>query len=88
MSVRCGEATLAQSVPQTVHSFDLVAANDHVTACDMAHTPLPTGAVDVCIFCLSLMGTNISDFILEARRVLKNDGVVKSSADSPLWITL
>ena len=73
----CGEARLAQTVPQTVHSFDLVAANDHVTACDMAHTPLSTGAVDVCIFCLSLMGTNISDFILEARRVLKDDGAMR-----------
>ena len=73
----CGEARLAQTVPQTVYSFDLVAANDHVTACDMAHTPLSTGAVDVCIFCLSLMGTNISDFILEARRVLKDDGAMR-----------
>ena len=73
----CGEAKLAQSVPQTVHSFDLVATNDHVTACDMAHTPLSTGTVDVCIFCLSLMGTNVSDFILEARRVLKDDGVMR-----------
>ena len=33
----CGEAKLARTVKQRVHSFDLVAANDSVTACDMAH---------------------------------------------------
>ena len=32
----CGEAVIAQSVPNTVHSFDLVAKNKHVTACNMA----------------------------------------------------
>ncbi|MFN7124078.1 MAG: hypothetical protein ACK4NM_18785 [Hydrogenophaga sp.] len=33
----CGDAKIARSVPNTVHSFDLVAVNDRVTACDMAH---------------------------------------------------
>jgi ribosomal RNA-processing protein 8 len=28
------------------------------------------------IFCLSLMGTNVKDFLLEARRVLKRGGVL------------
>ena len=32
----CGDAQLAQSVPHKVHSFDLVALNDHVTSCDMS----------------------------------------------------
>ena len=31
----CGEARLSASVPQKVHSFDLVAANDRVVACDV-----------------------------------------------------
>ena len=73
----CGEARLAQSVPNTVHSFDLVAINSHVTACDMANVPLADSSVDLCVFCLSLMGTNISDFIGEARRVLKKNGRLK-----------
>lgn len=67
----CGEARLAQALPCTVHSLDLVALNTHVTACDMAHTPLSDGSVDVAVFCLSLMGTNILDYIREANRVLK-----------------
>ena len=73
----CGEARLAQSVPHTVHSFDLVACNSWITACDMAHVPLPNASVDVCVFCLSLMGTNITDFINEGKRVLKQDGRLK-----------
>ena len=36
----CGDAQLASSVPQKVHSFDLVATAPGVTACNMAHTPL------------------------------------------------
>lgn len=89
----CGEATLSLSVPNTVHSFDLVAANELVTACDMAHVSLPDCSVDVCVFCLSLMGTNVSDFIKEARRVLKKGGQLKvceiasrfSSEDVFVW---
>lgn len=73
----CGVAKLAQSVPHTVHSFDLVACNRFVTACDMAHVPLSNASVDVCVFCLSLMGTNITDFVKEARRVLKQEGRLK-----------
>lgn len=32
----CGDAKLAQSVPQKVHSFDLVALNKRITVCDMS----------------------------------------------------
>lgn len=31
----CGDAKLSKNVPNKVHSFDLVAANENVTACDM-----------------------------------------------------
>jgi len=73
----CGDAKLASSVPQKkVHSFDLVAVNDKVTACDMAHVPLSNGTADVVVFCLSLMGTNTQDFIKEARRILKKGGTL------------
>ena len=61
-----------------VHSFDLVAnGNPLITPCDMANVPLVDGVVDVAVFCLALMGTNIADFIREAHRVLKSDGVIK-----------
>jgi ribosomal RNA-processing protein 8 len=41
---------------------------------DIAHLPLGGEAVDLCVFCLSLMGTNYLSFIREAWRVLRQDG--------------
>lgn len=67
----CGEGRLGQTIEQKCHSLDLVAANDSVVACDMAYTPLQSNSINVAVFCLSLMGTNLKDFILEANRVLK-----------------
>lgn len=72
----CGDALLARSVRNKVHSFDLVALNDHVTVCDIAKVPLLDGSVDVVVFCLSLMGKNLGDFLQEANRVLKPGGVL------------
>lgn len=73
----CGEARLAKDLPHlSVHSFDLVAANERITACDVSRTPLGDSVVDVVVFCLSLMGTNYGDFLVEARRILKPGGVV------------
>ncbi|KAK7067035.1 25S rRNA (adenine645-N1)-methyltransferase [Halocaridina rubra] len=74
----CGEALLAENVPQeNVHSFDLVALSPRVTVCDMAHTPLQSNSVDAVVFCLSLMGTNIKEFIAEANRILHEGGTLK-----------
>ena len=69
----CGDAKIAQELgdKMTVHSFDLVSTNPHVTACDMAHVPLEHESVDVAVFCLSLMCTNLPDFIREAHRILR-----------------
>jgi len=61
----CGEAHLALSVKNKVHSFDLVAVNERITACDMAHVPLKDGCVDIVVFCLALMGVNIGSIILQ-----------------------
>lgn len=74
----CGEALLAQAVGDrhVVHSFDHVAIKDGVIAGDMAHTPLEDGCLDVAVFCLSLMGANFTDYLREAHRTLKRDGVL------------
>ena len=72
----CGEAKLAEAVSDrhTVYSFDHVAMNEDVVACDMAHVPLEDETLDVAIFSLSLMGANFTDYIREAHRTLKLDG--------------
>ncbi|VDQ15435.1 unnamed protein product [Trichobilharzia regenti] len=71
----CGDARLSHMLPNEhkVYSFDLVSVNERVTACDMAHTPLKTNEVDFAVFCLSLMGTNCSEFLYEANRILKSE---------------
>ena len=66
----CGDAIISRSVKQNVISIDMVAANPSVTVCDMANTSIESKSVDVVVFCLSLMGSNISDFLLEANRIL------------------
>lgn len=74
----CGEAKIARELTKNkVHSFDLIALNEHVTVCDMSKVPLPNQSVDIAVFCLSLMGTNLNMFVLEANRILKKGGILK-----------
>ncbi len=72
----CGEALIAKAASERhqVHSFDHVAVDDQAIACDIMHVPLEDGALDVAIFCLSLMGSHVTDYIREARRCLRLDG--------------
>lgn len=91
----CGDAMIAQTLTkQKVLSFDLIAKNDLVTACDITKLPLEANSVDVAVFSLSLMGTNYLDFLKEAHRVLKVGGelkiaeVVSRFSDLDSFITL
>ncbi|XP_016160569.1 PREDICTED: ribosomal RNA-processing protein 8, partial [Ficedula albicollis] len=72
----CGDCTLAASVKNQVHCFDLVALSPRVTVCDMAKVPLAAESVDVAVFCLALMGTNLREILGEANRVLKLGGTL------------
>jgi len=72
----CGEGKLAQSVPNKVYSMDLVAARGDIIACNITDTPLQAQSLDVAVYCLSLMGTDLNEFFLEANRVLKLHGSV------------
>ena len=75
----CGEARLAATLNSmhTVHSYDLVAGNDLITACDIANVPLDDDCADVAVFCLALMGVNYVDFLREAHRTLRPGGILK-----------
>ena len=74
----CGEAFIAAGVADThtVHSFDHVAIDDRVVACDIAHVPLDAESLDIAIFCLSLMGANFDEYLREAHRCLRLDGAL------------
>lgn len=70
----CGEAKIAEQLENIVHSFDHIAINENVTACDIAKVPLEDEILDLAIFSLSLMGSNFTDYLREAYRCLKLDG--------------
>ncbi|CCB86793.1 hypothetical protein PUV_18430 [Parachlamydia acanthamoebae UV-7] len=74
----CGEAKLAEAIngTHTIYSFDHIAINDNVIACDMANVPLEDEILDVALFSLSLMGKNFSDYLKEAQRTLRLDGIL------------
>ncbi|XP_033930417.1 ribosomal RNA-processing protein 8 [Melopsittacus undulatus] len=72
----CGDCKLAKSIKNKVHSFDLVPLSPEVTVCDMAKVPLADASVDVAVFCLALMGTNLQEILEEANRVLKLGGTL------------
>ena len=72
----CGEALIAKAVGDRhqVASFDHVAVDESVHACDITSVPLDDGSVDLAIFCLALMGANFTDYLREAHRCLRIDG--------------
>ena len=70
----CGEAKIQSEFGDRVYSFDHIAINNKVTACDMKSTGLPDEAIDIAIFSLSLMGRNWDAYIAEAKRCLATGG--------------
>ncbi|VDK63425.1 unnamed protein product [Onchocerca ochengi] len=86
----CGNAIIAETLSHTatVHSFDLVAVNDRVTACDMSKVPLCSESVDIVVFCLSLMGTNLNEYLSEANRILKKGGFLKIAEVASRFINI
>lgn len=50
----CGENLMKTLISNKVYSFDHVAIDDSVIACDMAHTPLDDETIDIAVFSLAL----------------------------------
>lgn len=73
----CGENLMKTFIPNNkVYSFDHVAIDDSVIACDMAHTPLDGESIDVAVFSLALWGKNYEDYFKEAYRLMTYDGLM------------
>lgn len=73
----CGENLMKTFIPNNkVYSFDHVAIDDTVIACDMAHTPLEDESIDIAVFSLALWGSNFEDYFKEAYRLLTYDGLM------------
>jgi SAM-dependent methyltransferase len=82
----CGEAKLAECLPNKVYSFDHIAINENVISCDITQIPLEDETLDVAVFSLSLMGINYPDYLKEAYRVLKFGGLLKIAEPINRWI--
>ena len=63
-----------KSLNLRIHSFDLSAASPLITVADIRNLPLGDSSVDIAVFCLALMGTNWTEFIEEAWRILRWKG--------------
>jgi superfamily II DNA or RNA helicase len=73
----CGENLMKKCIPDNkVYSFDHVAIDETVIACDMSHTPLDNESIDIAVFSLALWGTNYEDYFKEAYRLLNYDGLM------------
>ncbi|OMJ91913.1 hypothetical protein SteCoe_5474 [Stentor coeruleus] len=76
----CGQGQLALNLKDkqnlTVFSYDLVSSREDIIACDISNLPLHKQKIDCAVFCLSLMGTNHVNMVIEAHRVLKNQGIL------------
>jgi ribosomal RNA-processing protein 8 len=75
----CGDALIAETFKDrnVVQSFDLCAANDHVTVANLSELPIEAASIDIGVFCLALMSTNYYDFLVEAHRVVKPNKLLK-----------
>ena len=76
---------MAKEITNKVHSFDHVAIDETVTACDIKKTPLNDAVLDVAVFSLSLMGSNSEDYLKEAYRTLKPYGNIFICEPAGKW---
>ena len=74
----CGRARLAELLKENkMYNFDHHnILNEKIIACDMKRTSLKNESLDIAVFCLSLMGENWSDYITEAKRCLRTNGML------------
>ncbi|WP_131743543.1 methyltransferase domain-containing protein [Legionella gratiana] len=81
----CGENLLKQKIPNKVLSFDHIAIDDSVVACDISALPLANNQVDVAVLSLALMGSNSDSYVKEAYRILRNMGFIIIAEPSKKW---
>lgn len=75
----CGENKMKEKLPNNkVFSFDHVAIDNSVIACDMKDVRqyLSDESVDIAVFSLALWGTNYKDYLKESYRVLNYGGFI------------
>jgi len=74
----CGKAQIAEHFKHDNRfefiNYDHIAINDNVTECDISNVPLEDDSVELCILSLAMWGSNCSEYIKEAKRILESNG--------------
>jgi hypothetical protein len=82
----CGEAMLSKALANhEVHSYDHVAVDNTVTACDIASVPAADESFDAIVLSLALMGANYVDYLKQAHRTLKARGTLFIAEPQGKW---
>ena len=76
---------MSQTIRNKVYSFDHVAINPSVIACDVSKIDLPDEVLDVSVFSLSLMGVNWIDYLKEAFRLTRAGGQLMIAEPQNRW---
>ncbi|HEX6100519.1 MAG TPA: methyltransferase domain-containing protein [Thermoanaerobaculia bacterium] len=72
-----GDLRLAELLKQVrVTSVDHVAAREGIVAADLAALPFPPGSFEAAAFSLSLIGRNWRQYLAEAARILRKNGLL------------
>jgi predicted nucleotidyltransferase len=81
----CGDALLAESLPNQVVSMDHLGTDPSIVVCDIAETPLCDGVLDAAVFALSLVGANWPEYLREAHRTLRPGGRIYVAELEDRW---
>jgi superfamily II DNA or RNA helicase len=74
----CGKAHIAQHFDKDprfqFHNYDHVSTKSTIESCDISTLPLEDNTIEICILCLAMWGSNCTDYLREAKRVLETNG--------------
>jgi superfamily II DNA or RNA helicase len=74
----CGKAHIAQHYngdPRfQFHNYDHISTKSTIESCDISTLPLEDNTIEICILSLAMWGSNCTDYLREAKRVLETNG--------------
>ena len=85
----CGKAQIAQHFQSDPRfqflNYDHVSCNESVISCDISRTPLDDHSAEICILSLAMWGSNCSDYVEEAHRILETNGKLYIIEPTKRW---
>ena len=82
----CGECLLSDLLPKhNIQGYDHVAFDSRVISADISCLQCENESYDVAVLSLALMGANWADYIIEANRILVNNGLIFIAENAGSW---